>query len=78
MKEDNFYYSVGDVVIINEKTWTVEDITMKFGNQWVYGLNHETEDGGIEHFSCGTGSFEALMGVKKWENKLKSMGTVAN
>jgi hypothetical protein len=74
----DFYYSIGDVVVINEKSWTVDGITMKFGHQWVYGLNHETTDGAKEHFSCGTGSLEALMGVKKWENKLKSMGTVAS
>ena len=38
-------YNVGDKVIINGKDWVVDEIRMRYGRVWVYGLNHENTDG---------------------------------
>ena len=54
-------YNKGDVVTINNKDWTVDEIKMRFGRTWVYGLNHETKDGTQENLSIETGSLETLM-----------------
>ena len=54
-------YSKGDVVTINDKNWTVEDITMRFGKMWVYGLERKKKNGDREHFSIETGSLETIM-----------------
>ena len=54
-------YKVGDTVIINNKDWVVDEIKMRFGRQWVYGLNHETKDGAQESLTIETGSLEILM-----------------
>ena len=40
-------------VIINDKDWTVDEIIMKFGRVWVYGLTHEDTDG-IRDLVVGT------------------------
>ena len=54
-------YNKGDIVTINNKDWTVDEIKMRFGRTWVYGLNHETKDGTQENLSIETGSLEVLM-----------------
>ena len=54
-------YNKGDVVTINNKDWVVDEIKMRFGRAWVYGLNHETKDGKVEKMSMETGSLETLM-----------------
>ena len=54
-------YKIGDSVIINGKDWTVDEIRMKYGRVWVYGLNHETTDGTQENLSIETGSLEVIM-----------------
>ena len=78
MNPDNFYYSVGDIVEINETSWKVRDVTMKYGIQSTYGLERETKEGEMEYMNIDTGSLETIMGVKKWENRLKNMDTAAN
>ena len=55
-------YNKGDVVTINKKNWIVEDITMKFGRVWVYGLHREKKNGKAEHCSIETSSLETMMG----------------
>ena len=54
-------YKVGDKVIINGKDWTVDEIRMKYGRVWVYGINHETHNGTQENLSIETGSLESIM-----------------
>ena len=54
-------YKVGDTVVINKKDWIVDEIKMRFGRTWVYGLNHETKDGKVEKMTMETGSLETLM-----------------
>ena len=54
-------YNKGDVVTINNKEWVVDEIRMKYGRVWVYGLNHETKDGKPESLTIETGSLEILM-----------------
>ena len=54
-------YNKGDVVTINEKDWTIENITMRFGRIWMYGLEREKKNGKEEHFSIETSSLETLM-----------------
>ena len=54
-------YNKGDVVTINNKDWTIKNISMRFGKVWVYGLNHETKDGKPESLTIETGSLEILM-----------------
>ena len=60
---NNLYYSVGDVVIINETTWEIKDITMKYGIQPTYGLIRKTKEGQSEYMNIDTGSLETIMGV---------------
>ena len=55
-------YKVGDKVIINDKDWTVDEIIMKFGRVWVYGLTHENTDGLKDSFTIETGSLETIVG----------------
>ena len=54
-------YNKGDVVTINEKDWTIEEIRM-IGWRWVYELNRENKNDKQEHFSIETSSLETLMG----------------
>ena len=54
-------YKVGDKVIINNKDWVVDEIKMRFGRTWIYGLMHETIDGKSEKLTIETGSLETLM-----------------
>ena len=54
-------YKIGDTVIINDKDWTVDEIRMKHGRVWVYGLSHEDSDGIRDNFTIETGSLEVLM-----------------
>ena len=54
-------YNKGDVVTINNKDWVIDEIRMKYGRVWVYGLNYETTDGTQENLSIETGSLETLM-----------------
>ena len=54
-------YNKGDVVTINNKDWIIDEIKMRFGRTWVYGLNHETKDGKAEKMIMETGSLETLM-----------------
>ena len=54
-------YKIGDMVIINGKDWVVDDIRMKYGRIWTYGLMHETTDGKSEKMTMETGSLEILM-----------------
>jgi len=54
-------YKIGDSVIINGKDWIVDEIRMRYGRTWVYGLNHETKDGKHESLTIETGSLETLM-----------------
>ena len=49
-------YKVGDAVIINDKDWTVDEIIMKFGRVWVYGLTHEDTDGIRDIFTIEKGT----------------------
>ena len=53
-------YNKGDVVTINNKDWVIEQIRMRFGKTWVYGLIHETTDGKIENMTMETGSLEKI------------------
>ena len=55
-------YKVGDKVIINDKDWTVDEITMKFGRVWVYELTHDNTDGTNDSFTIETGSLETIIG----------------
>ena len=57
-------YSKGDVVTINDRHWTIKDISMRFGRIWMYGLEREKKNGKEEHFSIETGSLETIMGIK--------------
>ena len=57
-------YNKGDVVTINKKDWVVDEIVMKFGVIWMYGLGCENTNGDREYFSIETGSLETLMGEK--------------
>ena len=59
-------YNIGDKVIINGKDWTIDEIRMKYGRVWVYGLNHENTDGIEDSFTIETGSLETIL---KWEKK---------
>ena len=59
-------YNKGDVVTINNKDWVVDEIRMKYGRVWVYGLNHETKDGKRENLTIDTGSLEVIMKWEKW------------
>ena len=54
-------YNKGDVVTINNKDWIIEEIKMRFGRTWIYGLMHETADGKSEKLTMETGSLETLM-----------------
>ena len=54
-------YNKGDVVTINNKDWVIEQITMRFGKTWTYGLKHETAEGKTESMTMETGSLETLM-----------------
>ena len=54
-------YRIGDVVNINKKEWIVEQIRMRFGKTWVYGLVHETKDGEIENMTTETSSLEKML-----------------
>ena len=55
-------YKVGAAVIINDKDWTVDEIRMKFGRVWVYGLTHEDTEGIRDSFTIETGSLETIIG----------------
>ena len=55
-------YKVGDTVIINDKDWTVDEIRMRYGVEWVYGLTHEDTDGLKDSFTIETGSLETIIG----------------
>ena len=54
-------YNKGDIVTINNKDWVVDEIKMRFGKTWTYGLKHETTDGKSEKLAIETGSLETLM-----------------
>ena len=54
-------YKVGDTIVINNKDWVVDEIKMRFGRTWVYGLDHETTDGKHESLTIETGSLETIM-----------------
>ncbi len=54
-------YNKGDVVTINNKDWVVDEVRMKYGRVWVYGLNHETTNGNQENLSIETGSLETML-----------------
>ena len=54
-------YKIGDRVIINGKDWIVDEIRMRYGREWTYGLIHETKDGKMENLAMETGSLEKLM-----------------
>ena len=54
-------YNKGDVVTINNKDWVVDEIRMKYGRIWVYGLNHKSIEGEKENMTIETGSLETLM-----------------
>ena len=55
-------YKVGDTVIINDKDWVIDEIKMRFGITWVYGLNHDNTDGTNDSFTIETGSLETIIG----------------
>ena len=55
-------YKIGDTVVINNKDWVVNEIKMRFGCQWVYGLSHENTDGTNDSFTIETGSLETIIG----------------
>ena len=57
-------YNKGDAVTINNRIWVVDEITMRFGKVWVYGLERVKINGKTEHFSIETGSLETLMGER--------------
>ncbi len=57
----SFRYIIGDIVMINNKEWTVSEIRMRYGKSWVYGLNHENTDGTNDSFTIETGSLEVIM-----------------
>jgi hypothetical protein len=54
-------YNTGDVVTINEKDWTIEEIRM-LGWRWVYELYRENKNDTREHCTIETSSLETLMG----------------
>tara|TARA_R110000824_G_scaffold211911_1_gene398161 strand:+ start:408 stop:587 length:180 start_codon:yes stop_codon:yes gene_type:complete len=54
-------YKVGDTIVINNKDWVVDEIKMRFGRTWVYGLNHENTDGTNDSLTIETGSLETIM-----------------
>ena len=54
-------YKIGDTIIINNKDWTVDEIRMKYGRVWVYGLNHDNTDGTNDSFTIETGSLETIL-----------------
>ena len=54
-------YNKGDVVTINNKDWTVDEIRMKYGRVWVYGLIHDNTDGTNDSFTIETGSLETIL-----------------
>ena len=54
-------YKIGDTVSINKKEWIVDEIRMRFGKTWTYGLMYETADGKLEKLTVETGSLETLM-----------------
>ena len=54
-------YKVGDIVMINNKDWTVGEIRMKYGREWVYGLIHDNTDGTNDSFTIETGSLETIL-----------------
>ena len=54
-------YNVGDIITINNKEWTVGDIRMRYGREWVYGLSHENTDGTNDSLTIETGSLETIM-----------------
>ena len=53
-------YNKGDVVTINDKDWVVDEIRMRFGKTWTYGLTHENKDGTQESLTIETGSLEKI------------------
>ena len=55
-------YKVGDTVIINDKDWVIDEIKMRFGRTWVYGLSHDNTDGTNDSFTIETGSLETIIG----------------
>ena len=54
-------YKVGDTVMINNKDWTVSDIRMRYGKEWVYGLTHENANGADDNLTIETGSLETIL-----------------
>ncbi len=55
-------YVKGDVVTINDKDWTIESVTMRFGRQMTYGLERENKNGERQHINIETGSLETMIG----------------
>ena len=62
MLEIETKYNKGDAVTINDKSWIVDSISMRFGRMWVYELKRKNEQGERRHFSIETGSLETIMG----------------
>ena len=54
-------YKVGDIIVINNKEWTVGDIRMRYGRVWVYGLTHDNTDGTNDSLTIETGSLETIL-----------------
>ena len=54
-------FDIGDTLLINKKEWTVNEIRQRYGRQWVYGLDHKTNDGDQESLTIDTSSLETLM-----------------
>ena len=55
-------FKKGDIITINDKKWTISDITMKYGIQHTYGLERENKNGDREHMNIETGSLETMIG----------------
>ena len=64
-------YNTGDVVTINEKDWTIEEIRM-IGWRWVYELEHEDKNDTRKCFTIETGSLETLMGENNGKTSKKT------
>ncbi len=57
----NFKYIIGDTVVINDKEWTVDEIRMRYGVEWVYGLTHKNANGVDDNLTIETGSLETIL-----------------
>ena len=65
--EVNTKYHEGDVININNIDWVVNEVVMKYGRSWGYGLEHNNNNGDRIHINVDTGSLETI--IKAGENK---------